>query len=61
MLASFSVFLFCATLSSDAIFHSVFSSGPFKASEAHVILFGHLESFVDAESCELLTLVWPMG
>ena len=57
MLASFSVFLFCATLSSDAIFHSVFSSGPFKASEAHVILFGHLESFVDAESCELLTLV----
>ena len=61
MFALFSVFLFCATLSSGASFHSVFSFGPFKASKAHVILFGNLESLVDTESSELLTLVWPMG
>ena len=61
MFALISVFLFCATLSAGAIFHSVFSSGPFKAPEAYVILFGHLESLVDTESSELLTYVWPMG
>ena len=61
MFALFSVFLFWATLSSGAIFHSVLSSGSFKASKAHVILFGHLESLVNTESSELLTLVWPMS
>ena len=56
-----SVLGFRTLSTSPTVVNSVFSSGCFHATKAHMVFFGDFYTLVDTEGSEFRACIWPMG